>query len=216
MALGLLIAAVDFSGIAADEFHDWLNLEHMPERQAIPGFAACERWISVDQPTHSVASYELDTHAVLDSATYKAIAVDKPSAWSKRVMSKCRLIMRFEGVQITPRAGNAMAPAGAGGLLLNVMNVAPEAEADFNAWYDEEHIPALASVPGTLAARRYQAEGPTGGAHRYVAMYHLTSANVPLSAAWKAAIATPWSARIKPHFRDRLRILSSRYTRPDR
>ena len=29
------------------------------------------------------------------------------------------------------------------------MNVAPEAEEDFNAWYDEEHLPALAGVPGT-------------------------------------------------------------------
>ena len=28
------------------------------------------------------------------------------------------------------------------------MNVAPEAEKDFNAWYDEEHLPvALARVP---------------------------------------------------------------------
>ena len=35
------------------------------------------------------------------------------------------------------------------------MNVTAEGEADFNKWYDEEHLPALAAVPGVLAARRY-------------------------------------------------------------
>jgi hypothetical protein len=93
------------------------------------------------------------------------------------------------------------------------MNVAPEAEDDFNAWYDEEHLPALAAVPGTLAARRYRSTEANGGTHRYVAIYHLKSPDVPRSAAWKAAVDTPWSARVRPHFRDRIRILTHRYVR---
>ncbi|MBL6600197.1 MAG: hypothetical protein ISP41_15020, partial [Alphaproteobacteria bacterium] len=97
-----------------------------------------------------------------------------------------------------------------GGLLLNAMNVAPEAEADFNAWYDEEHIPALASVPGTLAARRYISEE---GSHRYVALYHLESPDVTRTEAWAKAVDTPWSARVRPHFRDRVRVLTGKYTR---
>jgi len=31
------------------------------------------------------------------------------------------------------------------------MNVAPEHEAEFNEWYDTEHIPALAAVPWARA-----------------------------------------------------------------
>ena len=108
---------------------------------------------------------------------------------------------------------NAAAPEGAGGLLLNAMNVAPEAEKDFNDWYNEEHIPALAAVPGTMSARRFKAEGSTGGSHRYVAIYHLKTPEVTYSDAWKKAVDTPWSARIRPHFRDRLRILTRRYVR---
>ena len=56
MAKGLLLAAFDFSGAHADEFHDWYDLEHIPERRAVPGFAACERWIGAEQPAISVAT----------------------------------------------------------------------------------------------------------------------------------------------------------------
>jgi hypothetical protein len=211
MAMGLLIAAFDFSTAAADEFHDWYDLEHIPERKAVPGFGACERWISVENPTFAAATYDLDSLAVLRSEPYKAIAYDNLSVWSKRVTAKCNRLLRFEGVQTLP--GNGKAPSGAGGVLLNAMNVAPEAEAEFNAWYNEEHIPALAAVPGTLSARRFKADGSTGGTHRYVALYHLASPDVANSDAWKKAVDTPWSAKMRPHFRDRVRILARRYVR---
>ncbi len=210
MAKGLLIAAFDFSNAAADEFHDWYDLEHLPERQALPGFGACERWIGDDGPSLSVATYDLDTADVLRSPAYQAIAHANLSVWSKRLAKICHRLLRFEGTQISP--GGARAPEGAGALLLNAMNVAPEAEADFNAWYDEEHLPALAAVPGTRAARRYRS-GEAGGSHRYLAIYHLEAPEVTRSAAWKAAVDTPWSARMRPHFRDHIRILSRRYVR---
>jgi hypothetical protein len=123
----------------------------------------------------------------------------------------CKRLLRFEGTQITP--GDARAPEGAGGLLLNAINVAPEAEADFNAWYKEEHQPALARVPGTLAAWSYRSAEVGGGTHRYVALYHLESPAVIKSAAWKAAIETPWSERVRPHLRDRVRTLARGYVR---
>ncbi len=211
MTMGLLIAAFDFSTAQADEFHDWYDLEHIPERKAVPGFGACERWIGADQPDYSVATYDLESLAILKSAPYKAIAYDNLSVWSKRVTAKCKRLLRFEGNQITP--GTAKAPAKSGGLLLNAMNIAPDAEKDFNAWYDEEHLPALAKVPGTLLARRFKAEGATGGTHRYVAVYHLESPQVPLSAAWKKAVDTPWTARVRPHFRDHVRIQTKAYVR---
>jgi hypothetical protein len=60
MAKGILIAAIDFSGMAEDEFHDWYDTEHLPERQCVPGFLACERWIGAHNPKLSVATYDLD------------------------------------------------------------------------------------------------------------------------------------------------------------
>ncbi len=231
MGRGLLLAAFDFSTAHADEFHDWYDLEHMPERRAVAGFGACERWIGDRQPAVSVATYDLDSADVLRGAAYAAIAYGNLSVWSKRVTAMCKRLLRFEGTQITP--GDAAAPEGAGALLLNAMNVAPAAEDDFNAWYDQEHLPALGAVPGVLAARRYRSTSacsgevdagsptrtcarpstPDGATHRYVAIYHLASPDVARSAAWNAAVETPWTARVRPHFRDRIRILTRRYVR---
>lgn len=211
MPRGLLVAAFDFSTAHADEFHDWYDLEHIPERERVPGFGLCERWLNVDGSRVAVASYDLDSLAVMRSAPYKAIAYENLSVWSKRVTSMCKRLLRFEGEQITP--GDSKAPPGAGGFLLNAMNVAPEHEADFNAWYDQEHLPLLSKVPGTLAARRYRSGPDAEGTHRYVAIYHLSGPEVTESAAWKTAVDTEWSARVRPHFRDRLRILTRRYMR---
>jgi hypothetical protein len=116
--------------------------------------------------------------------------------------------MRFEGDQIVP--GDQLPPAGAGGLLLNAMNIAPELEGEFNDWYDKEHIPALAAVPGVLAARRFRG---TSGNRRYVALYHLATPDVVESAEWKQARQSDWTSRLQPHFRDHLRLVLRRYVR---
>ena len=74
MGRGLLVAAFDFSTAHADEFNDWYDLEHIPEREAVPGFRACERWIGDEHPAVSVATYDLDSVDVLRSNPYAAIA----------------------------------------------------------------------------------------------------------------------------------------------
>lgn len=211
MAKGLLLAAFDFSSAHADEFNDWYDFEHLPERQAVPGFGACERWIGDENPKHSVATYDLDSYEVLRSPAYAAIAYENLTVWSKRVTAMCTRLARFEGSQTNP--GDAAAPEGAGGLLINAMDVAPEAEAEFNAWYDEEHIPALSGVPGTLAARRFLTAADGKSTQRYMAIYHLRSPDVTRSKAWQEAADTPWSAKMRPHFRNRVRILARRYVR---
>jgi hypothetical protein len=127
---------------------------------------------------------------------------------SKRVTRRVKMLTRYEGEQILP--GDQVAPTGAGALLVNAMSVAPEHEHEFNEWYNTEHIPALAAVPGTLCARRYLG---TGATRRNVALYHLASPDVPDSVAWKKAANTPWTERMRPHFGDHLRIVSRRYTR---
>ena len=211
MAQGILAVAFDYSKTHTDEFHDWYDLEHVPERQAISGFGACERWLDDGGAATAVATYDLASIEVLHGDEYRAIAYENSSVWTKRVVGMCQRLLRFEGVRITP--GLEPAPVNAGGLLLNAMNVAPEAEDDFNAWYDQEHISALAAVPGTLLARRYRADENGSSTHKYLAIYHLETPDVTRSEAWAAAVDTPWSDRVRPHFQDRLRVFTKRYQR---
>jgi len=104
-----------------------------------------------------------------------------------------------------------VAPEQARGLLVFATNVAPEVEDEFNAWYDSEHVPALAAVPGVLLARRFRSPG--GGRHKYLATYHLSAPEVSASAAWKQAVATPWTKKMRAHLRDVLALTLRRYVR---
>ena len=206
MANGILVPVVDFTGMAEDEFNDWYDFEHIPERLRVPGFLACERWIGAENQKISVATYELDNADVLKSSAYGAIGNhahggDNLSVWSKRVTARIKILMRFEGEQIVP--GGGVAPKDAPALLLNAMSVAPEHEHEFNDWYNTEHIPALGAVPGTLCARRYRGTG--AAAQRYLAVYYLTSAEIPNSTAWKAAALQDCCERCRSPRADGLR-----------
>ena len=208
MAKAELIAAFDFSSVAEDEFNDWYDLEHLPERQRVPGFLTLERWIGADNPKQSVATYDLDSLAVLQSPAYRAIGGENLSPWSKRLTAKCQRLLRFEGEQILP--GDALAAANAGGLLLVGMTPAPQYETEFNAWYDTEHVPALSRVPGVLSARRFRA----AGSPKYVALYHLAAPDIVSGPDWKrASKSTPMPAHIRPHIADRLRLVCRKYQR---
>ncbi len=208
MPRGALIVALDFTACQEDEFHDWYDLEHLPERARIPGFGVCERWISIADPKIGVATYDLESADILEGAAYKAIAGDNLSVWSKRLGKQYKRLLRSDGDQTNP--GDLPAPAGAGGLLVNAMNVAPDHVADFNAWYDQEHLPALREVPGTIMARRFQSRA---GTHKFLAVYHLESPEIVTTDAWKKAVATPWTARQRANYLAHYRVVLRPYKR---
>lgn len=83
-------------------------------------------------------------------------------------------------------------------------DVLPEHEADFNAWYDEEHLPGLAAVPGTVRAARYLHRE---GSPRYFACYDLATLDGFNSPPWLAVRGTAWSSRVRPAFRNTRRTL---------
>lgn len=90
-------------------------------------------------------------------------------------------------------------------------DVLPQFEDDLNAWYAQEHLPGLAGVPGTVRAARYVDDE---GSPKYYACYDLTDANVLGSPAWLAVRATPWSARVRPAFRNTRRTMFQRAMPP--
>ena len=209
MAKGILIAAMDFTNVAEDEFNDWYDTEHIPERQRVPGFLTCQRWIGAENSRQSVATYDLESLSVLQGPAYRAIGGENLSPWSKRVTARTQRLLRFEGDQMLP--GDKVAPESAGGLLVVGMTPAPGVETAFNAWYDNEHVPALARVPGVLSARRFRT---AGGTPKYVALYHLASSAVVDSAEWKEASgSTPMPDHIRPQISDRLRFVCRNYVR---
>jgi hypothetical protein len=54
----------------------------------------------------------------------------------------------------------------------------PEVEAEYNRWYDEQHLPEVCAWPGITAARRFRLNPQSPGAsrsgeRRYLAIYDL-------------------------------------------
>jgi hypothetical protein len=78
------------------------------------------------------------------------------------------------------------------GLLMLWTDVEPAHEAEFNRWYNEEHIKHLLGVPGFLNGGRYVA---VKGGPKYLAMYELEDPNVLRTAAFLDAVRykpSPW------------------------
>ena len=79
------------------------------------------------------------------------------------------------------------------------VSVPAEIEDEFNEWYDTEHIPNLLKVPGVLSAKRgvlYEGDGP-----KYIAIYEHLNAQVAQSSAYKDAVETKWTKRMRQHFK---------------
>jgi hypothetical protein len=83
------------------------------------------------------------------------------------------------------------------GLLMVWCDVPAEKEAEFNRWYNEEHLAERLSVPGFLSAARYEA---VKGGPKHLAVYELEDAAVMESAAYKKVSEnpTPWTQRSGP------------------
>jgi hypothetical protein len=85
-----------------------------------------------------------------------------------------------------------------GSALLMVWCDVPAAkEAEFNRWYNEEHLQERLSIPGFLSAARYEA---VKGGPKHLAVYELENAGVMESDAYKKVAGNPteWTKRTGP------------------
>ncbi|MFZ9013503.1 MAG: hypothetical protein ACO21T_05545 [Alphaproteobacteria bacterium] len=91
------------------------------------------------------------------------------------------------------------------GLLLIWTDITPEAEIDFNNWYEQQHLEERVGVRGFLNGRRYQA---LDGRPKYLAWYETDSPEVLGSAEYgeRQANPTEWTRRIMPCFRNVTRV----------
>jgi hypothetical protein len=92
------------------------------------------------------------------------------------------------------------------GLLLVMMETALTDDDEFNAWYDSEHIPERAAVPGFLSACRYVCRS---GFPRYLAVYDLESLSVLQSPGYRAIGGenlSIWTKRVQRNTRGRWRL----------
>ncbi len=95
-------------------------------------------------------------------------------------------------------------PLAGKGMLLTSMNIGASDEAEFNRWYDREHLEERVAIPGFLEARRYVAHQ---GNPKYLSLYSTETFEVLDSAAYRTALAnqTAWSKANIARFKDMIR-----------
>jgi len=98
-------------------------------------------------------------------------------------------------------------PLAGKGMLLTSMDIDPSAEADFNRWYDREHLIERVAIDGFLEARRYIAHR---GSPKYLCLYSTETFEVLDSAAYRKALTTPtdWSKRNLARFENMIRTIA--------
>jgi hypothetical protein len=101
-------------------------------------------------------------------------------------------------------ATGASAGASAGFRYIVETDAADGWDEEIFRWYDTEHMPALAAVPGCVRAQRFLNHD---GGPRSHACYDLTDPNILQTAAWLAVRRTAWSDRVRPQFRNTRRTM---------
>jgi hypothetical protein len=98
-------------------------------------------------------------------------------------------------------------PLAGKGMLLTSMDVDAADEAEFNRWYDFEHLEERVAIEGFLEARRYIAHKANP---KYLCLYSTQTIEVLDSPAYRARLANPteWSKKTMACFKNMIRAVA--------
>jgi hypothetical protein len=199
---GLLMVWADVPSDKEKEFNRLYNEEHLAERLAVPGFLSAARYEAVKGGPRHLAVYELESFAVLESEAYRRVQA-QPTDWTKRAGPATvattfirNVYAMIHPAAVTPRiAQSPMAPA----LQIGRMDVPPEVDAEWNAWYNTVYVPNYEKVPGVIRGRRYRA---VTGTPTYLTFYEFEHPKVSETEAWHVQRdAAPVNERMRQHMR---------------
>jgi hypothetical protein len=98
-------------------------------------------------------------------------------------------------------------PLAGKGMLLTSMDIDARDEADFNRWYDREHLIERVAIDGFLEARRYVAHN---GHPKYLCLYSTATFEVLDSPTYRTALMNPteWSKATLARFNNMIRAIA--------
>lgn len=218
---GLICVWTDVNPAINEEFNAWYDEEHIPERvKEVPGILSARRYLCIEGSPRYLAVYDLKDPSVLESREYQEIS-QRYSPRTQKVIPYFLNTVRTIYQEIFEAGAPPRQDAKC--LLSIRLNIAAQHEEQFNAWYNEDHLPALAGVKGVHYARRFRTVEnapalpiPPGAdskdyanllkaaekSHRYLALYEMDSPEVMQTEAWEKARDYGRTAQIRPLFQD--------------
>ena len=201
-ANGLITVRLHTAPEYDEEFNAWYNLEHIPQVVALPGLVRARRYFCDGADIRYLAWYETVDESVEAGPHFQSI-VSNPTPWSLRMRTLYGDNRERMNFKLMCEVGKA--PASDAPWMYIVHTDIPDHIVDeYNAWYDKEHLPRCAAIPGVLRVRRYAA---TAGSPRYLTAYELTAPDIWESPAALQARKTPWTEKMRSLFSNTRRAL---------
>ncbi len=170
---GLLFVTMQPPEGMEEEFNDWYDTEHVPERAALPGFETARRFVCIEGWPRYLALYDLTQVGALYTPEYLAVAGDRSSPWTKRVTGRVRGLCRMEATQIFP--GGAITGAQGPAARLRVLR--------FHGAPASAEAALVNGLREAFAARELAqlrvVRSTDGGANAYIAVAELRTAAAP-------------------------------------
>lgn len=186
-----------------DLVNRWYDEVHIRERLAIPGFTGVRRYRSLQEPLEYLAMWDVEDAAWPFDPEYRAIPSE---LWRDRIGHLRTPSTRTGWEEIPTSAPPAPNPpdAPAPGIRLVVMDIPAGYEDDFDAWYEQDHIPDLMRRPEYLGIRRFRRLDfdpsgtvlPAAATRTCMAVWYLTDGGLHLRADFVPAEPTAWGRRI--------------------
>ncbi len=195
MSAGLLFSQMEPPAGWEADFKDWYEAEHIPARMAIPGFASAVRYEAIEGQPRYLACYFLDDMGALDTPEYLKLKAD-PGERTTRMLANVHGFTRYICDQTSDTGPVDEEP---GALFAVGFAVPEEGRAEFDGWYEDEHIGLLMQVPGWLRVRRYRVRpGSDGPPWTHLALHELRSPDALARPERAAARGTPRRPRRTP------------------
>jgi hypothetical protein len=176
-------------------FNAWYDGEHIPLRMTAPGFEAAQRYRD-GTTLNYLAIYEMNSPTALATPEYKKIK-NEPSVLSREMLASVSGFTRYVGTEVAVSPATGWQDIFEAPTVYAVFfRVPTDRCADFDKWYDQDHVPILLTDKRWLGVRRF--EVVDGVPHKYnrLALHYLASRDVLDSEARQRARQTPWRARL--------------------
>ena len=99
---GLLLVMMEPPASLEEEFNDWYDTEHFPQRRALPGMESATRWVCLSGWPRWAALYDMTGLDALQTPEYLAVSGANSTPWSRRILPRTVGRTRLTLEQVLP------------------------------------------------------------------------------------------------------------------
>lgn len=180
--LGVWFGSSETQGADVAAASRWRDAALLPVARALPGVDRIERYCAFNVSRCVVVANRSDPNPV-------AMPVVAPAGVTSLQLSarQCALF----------RQPGVADPIAAAPILYSVLfKIPPDWHAEFDAWYDTDHMPIILGCKRWAMTARYHV---IGSPYTHLALHYIECASAFDDAALKAARQTPWRNKLLAH-----------------